>query len=256
MGVVRRLLHATSQCAEGLDRGTRGRVSCLRKYTRRSPSERPPAAQKSAANGVFRQPVGGAVAGGPRGLSRSGPQSGLDGRPETLVAHSLRLRPRVRRDRRGAGLSSRPSFFAAGASSSCSGAGSLDHETEAFHGVAGGELVHAAQELVAQVGELVGPDRRAALHGEDAARRSARGRAPAATWLAGGAGPGPVRPRLVARGQAGECRVEDLADAARLSHRRPSLRPGARRVVGRADPRQRAVERQLDDRGGGELLAP
>ena len=94
--------------------------------------------------------------------------------------------------------------------------GALDHEAEALHGVPGRDLVHAPEDLAAEVGQLVGPHRRGALHGEHAAGEVARARA-ARHLLAGGARPGGVGARLVARRHAPERRVEDVAQAPGLA---------------------------------------
>ena len=79
----------------------------------------------------------------------------------------------------------------------------------------GRDLPHAPQELIAQVGELVGPHRRGALDGQDAAVERLGLRA-GGDLPAGGAGPRAVGPRLVARLQPRERRVQHLADATRL----------------------------------------
>ena len=149
-----------------------------------------------AANQGFLSTVRGALAGRAIGLTRRYAQRGLDGRPETLVTHSLRQLSRLPEigRREGLVLSSflrrRGLFFLP--------LGPLDDETEALDRVARRDFVHAPQELAAQVGELVGPHGRRTLHGEDAAPEVTGARA-ARDLVAGGARPRGVGARLLAR---------------------------------------------------------
>ena len=89
-----------------------------------------------------------------------------------------------------------------------------DDEAESLDGVPRRDLVHAAQDLRPEVGELVGPDRRRALDGELAAAKRLRPR-PAGHGIAHGARPRGVGARLVTAREPVERRRDDVAEPAR-----------------------------------------
>lgn len=128
------------------------------------------------------------------------------------------------------------------------------------------ELVHARQELTPEIGQLLRPDRRGALDGEDAAGEGPRARV-GGDRVAGRARPGAVRPRLVARVEPREGGVEDLAYLPRVA--RVVLRPVRDLMCLGALPALAGVslmlcprparslvgdERKLDDRRGRKLV--
>ena len=89
-----------------------------------------------------------------------------------------------------------------------------EDETEALDRVAGRDLVHPAQDLRAEVRQLVGPDRRRALDGELAPAEGLGARA-ARHRVADGARPRGVRARLLAGSQPVQRRSEDFSQPAR-----------------------------------------
>ena len=113
-------------------------------------------------------------------------------------------------------------------------------EAQALDGTAGLEFGHAREELRRQVGELVGPDRRGTLHGEEAAREAARAR------VGGDGSP-------AARAHSPYARAPSLVSSFERVGADDARRGGGARSSGhpttcrRAGTREAALERQLDD---------
>ena len=236
--------------------GREAGISRLRKYTRRRPlGASPQAAKNRRKRRLFVEPSTSAVAGGPGRLSCSRPAKPPGSLPGD-ARHALPPpAPARRRDR--VARASRPGVPSSPAEARLPArrASRPTMKRRRLTGCPGADSAHAAQDLVAQVGELVRPHGRAALDREDAAAETPRG---ARRRRSARRRRGPRRRRRAPGrsspgGRAPGRRISPMRR--RLGHAGAFGSPAAgRRVPGQL--RQRSVQRQLDHRGARQFVPP